>query len=294
MEFESINILVDGNQLKRIESIIQTLARNKPQIILTPFKYGKIGDEILVSFKINQELYQFLIEKLTINGIHVVSQDERTQQYIDSAKAQIKASSSGGMMHWGEKRKPANETKKSIDELIQEGDYAEVIRIARDVSLPKEESDRAKANIDRAIHYAINNAYTEASAKKFEIHKNLNRLITIASDSNLQTLHKIDFMKEAGLLAVNICSQKSDYVPDLISICNNNKLHNLVCVKAAIAFYSVAFSNKEFYKEEIIIARKKLNTRWLLIAINSVEPDLTRIEKESFYALIDFINSSRR
>jgi len=64
-------------------------------------------------------------------------------------------------------------------------------------------------------------------------------------------------------------------------------------VKAAISFYDVVVVNSDLYPEEITIACKKLNTRWLLIAIGSVEADLTESEKESFYLLTDFITANR-
>lgn len=293
MEFEPISALVDGKQLKTIESIIQALAQKIPQLIFTPFKYGKIGDEILVHFKINQEFHQFMIEKLTINGINVVTQDEKTKEYIDSVKTQMKKSGSGGLNHWVSKHKPESKEKKTIEELTEEGDYIEVIKISRTVTLPKEEVDRARLNIDKAILRAINVAFSEAYTKKIDVQKNINRLIMIASDNDLKTLQKTDFLKEAGLLAVKICSQRSDYLTDLIPICNNNKLHHLICVKAAIAFYDIAFKDKDLFTEEIVIAKRKLNTRWLLIAINTVEPDLTPFEKKSFDTLIEFMTANR-
>lgn len=294
MEFESINTLVSEKQLKTMENILETLAQKIPQLTITPIKYGKIGNEILTSFKVNEEHYQFIIEKLTINGIQVVTQDERARQFVDIAKTRIRESGTGNMMHWGNKNKSKNVEKKSIDELSAEGDYAEVIRISRDITLPKEESNRAKLSIDRAIQSAISIAYSEAYSKKIDIHKNLDRLIQIASDGNLNVLQKIEFMKQAGLLAVQICARYTDYVADLISICNNNKLHNIICIRAAITFHDIVFQNKDSFKEEIVIARKKLNTRWLLIAINSVEPELSHLEKASFNALVNFINTNRR
>lgn len=276
-----------------MENIIETLAQKIPHLIVTPIKYGKIGNEFLASFKVNEEHFQFIIEKLTINGIQVISQDERAKQYVDKAKSRIRESGTGNMMHWGNKNKTKIIEKKSIDELSAEGDFAEVIRISRDITLPKEESNRAKLSIDRAVQSAISKAYSEAYSKKIDIHKNLDRLILIASDDNLKVLQKIDFIKQAGSLAVQICLKHTDYVADLIPICNNNKLHNIICVKAAIAFHDIVFRNRDLFKEELVIARKKLNTRWLLIAINSVEPELTPSEKASFNALIDFISANR-
>ena len=293
MEFEAIITLVSEKQQKTMENIINTLTQKIPHLTVTPLKYSKIGNEILVSFKVNKELHQFLIEKLTINGIQVITQDEKTKQYIDTLKERIKGSGTGNMMHWGNKQKPKNTERKSIDELSAEGDYAEVLRISRDITLPKEESNSAKLSIDRAIQSAISIAYSEAYSKRIDIHKNLDRLIQIASDNNLKVLQKIEAIKQAGFLALQICTKHTDYLSDLILICNNNKLHHLICVKAAIAFHDIVFSNKDEFKEEIVIARRKLNTRWLLIAINSVEPELTSSERASFNALIDFITANR-
>jgi len=214
VEFESINTLVSEKQLKTMENIIETLAQKIPQLIVTPIKYGKIGNEILASFKVNEEHYQFIIEKLTINGIQVVTQDERAKQFVDIAKTRIRESGTGNMMHWGNKNKSKNVEKKSIDELSAEGDYAEVIRISRDITLPKEESNRAKLSIDRAIQSAISIAYSEAYSKKidkpwgYEIH-------WVPEDRPyLGKIEHIEAGKERKFLSelIRVCKKKGEII----------------------------------------------------------------------------------
>ncbi|MFA6596321.1 MAG: hypothetical protein WCS69_01250 [Ignavibacteriaceae bacterium] len=291
MEFETVNILVDEKQVKIIKNVVGALIQAKPQLRVTPFKYGTIGDNVLVNFKVDSDHHRFLIDKLASNGIHTINIDLKTKHQFDNAKLKAKTGGTTENYSFGSKSK-TNE-KKTLDQLINEGDYAEVIKISRDVTLPIEEIETAKSTIDATIQRAINNAYSEAEIKKTNIDKNIERLITIASDKNLKAMQKQDFIKQAGLFAIQICLHNNDYVGDLINICNNNMLQSIVNVKAAVSFYDAVIVNSDMYEEEVLIARRRLNTRWLLIAISSVEADLTDGEKESFYKLIDFISANR-
>ncbi|MEI7811931.1 MAG: hypothetical protein WCJ01_05830 [Ignavibacteria bacterium] len=293
MELETINALVNDRQVQTVKDIIDALSDKIPNLVVTQFKYGRIGDDILVSFKIDKDRYKLLVEKLTFNQIRLVTLDEKTKEYVGVALSQAKAGGAGGMMSRGNKPKPKQEEKKTLEQFINEGEYNEVIRISRDVTLPKEEIEKAKSNIDSTIQRAINTSFSEAQTKKFDINRNLERLIHIATDNNLKVLNKIEYIKQAGLYAIDICGSNHDYVSDLINLCNNNTLHSLISVKAAVKFYDVVFADMKSYKKEILIARRNLNTRWLSIAVSSVEADLSAHEKKSFYALIDFISANR-
>jgi len=292
MEFEIVNILTDQKQVKIIKNIIGALIQKNPHLSVSPFKYGTIGDNVLISFRVDKEHHESLIEKLAASGIHTIKLDLKTKHPLDAAKSSANTETNNDKNYRNKSRSKLEE-KMTVDQLIAAGDYAEVIKIARSVTLPKEEIDLAKVSIDSTIQTAINSAYTEAEIKKFDIPSNLEKLINIASDNTLKVMQKLDLIKQAGLFAIQICIHNGDYLSDLINICNNNKLSGIINVKAAISFYDNVILSDDLYEEEILIARRRLNTRWLLIAVSSVEADLTDSEKESFYKLIDFISANR-
>jgi len=293
MEFETISVLIPAKKIKIVTEIVTALSDKIPGLGVTPFKYGRIGDEILVSFKIDKKFYQLVIEKFTFNSIKVVTFDEKTKQYVEDAKSHVKSFGTGGFMLRRDKPKVKEEEKKTLAQLISEGDYLEVIKISKDVTLPKDDIEFAKQNIDFTINKAITSAYTEGHLKKIDVQKNLEKLVKIASDNSLKLMQKYDIIKQAGFYAIEISSQSRDNFSYLIDLCNNNALHNLICAKAAICFYDIAFVDKDMYRDEIINARRKLNVRWLAIALSVVATELTPQEKDSINALIEFISAKR-
>jgi hypothetical protein len=289
MTFETINVLADSKDIKLLKDIVEKITEKLPSMPVPLFQYGKIGDSIVVSFKVEQRFHKLIVEKLIFNKLRVVTFDDKTKQYVDAAKYQSKMSSATASWSTSKVKPAQDEKKKTLDELIEEADYTEIIKISRDINIPKDEAEKARESIDNTILKAITIAYNEAQNKKFDINRNVEKLLKIASDNTLKTLQKMSYLKQAGLYAVEICSKNKDYVGDLINICNNNALHNLVNIKAAVKFGEVILDNKELYKKEILIAKRNLNTRWLLIAFSAVENELSSVERQTFNELIDFI-----
>lgn len=294
MDFDVITAKADKNEIDRIKLIIEKLKEKNPSLVVTPLRFGKIGDDIIVTFKVNSLNHKKLVEKFVVNNVKLLPNDQKTQNIINTVKNDITSSAIKNNRGWDDvKEKNQSGDHKKLHEFINEGNYAEVIRIARTVSLGKDAIEAAKNNIDVTIERAMNNAYNEGISKKYDVDKNIQRLVQIASDNNLKLMHKTDFMKQAGLYAVAICSHNKEYIGDLIKICNNLALHNLITIKAAIKFGETVMVDPETYKEDIQIAIRTLNTRWLQIAYNVVYNDIDEAEKILFNKLIDFINAQR-
>lgn len=295
IDFEVITAKANKNDIERIKLIIERLKEKNPSLSSTPLRFGKIGDDIIVTFKVDNKSYKSVIEKLVVNNIKVLSNSESTQRLIDTVKnSNVSNTAKSSGMGWDDLREKnqAGEHKK-LQEFISEGNYNEVIRISRTVSLGREIVETAKNNIDHTIEKAINSAFNDGLTKKYDIDINIQKLVQIASDNNLKFLHKNDLMKQAGLNAVIIATRNKEYVGELIKMCNNNLLNNLVNIKAAVKFAEIVLPNPESFKEDILIAIRTINTRWLKIAFNVAANELSENEVVLFNKLIDFIDNHR-
>jgi hypothetical protein len=270
------------------------LKEKNPTIVTTPLRFGKIGDNIIVTFKVDNLNYKTLVEKLVVNNVKLLSNDQKTQKIIDDVKTISTSSAIKGSKGWDDvKDKNLAGDEKRLADLINEGNYSEVIKISRTVSLGRDAVESAKNNIDTAIERCISLAYNEGISKKYDAEKNIQKLVQVASDNTLKLMNKIDFMKQAGFNAIAICANNKTCVGELIGICNNSALHNLINIKAAVKYAEIVLGDPETYKEEIAIAVKTLNTRWLQIALNVVLSDIELKETILFDKLIDFINEKR-
>lgn len=294
IDFEVITAKADKNDIEKIKLIIQRLKEKNPSLSSTPLRFGKIGEDIIVTFKIDQGNYKALVEKLIVNNIKVLSNSEKTQNFIDTVKSNIAANASKSGKGWDElKEKSQTLDNKKLHEFINEGNYNEVIRISRTVSLGREAVETAKNNIDHTIERAISLAYNEGINRKYDVDINIQKLVQIASDNNLKILHKIELMKQAGLSAVAICSQNKDYIGELIKICNNISVHNLVNIKAAVKFAQIVLVDPDAFPEDVQIAVRTINTRWLSMAFDVVADELDQGEILLFSKLTTFINEHR-
>ncbi|MGE5679328.1 MAG: hypothetical protein ACM34K_00470, partial [Bacillota bacterium] len=145
MEFITVNAVADSKEVKIIKGIIDTLSEKLPYMIVTPFKFGKLGDNTIVTFKIEKSCHQVLLEKLTYNNIKVLTFDENSKKYVEEAQNYSKGSS---LSKPGSRSGQKSEEKKPLDDIIKEGEYQELIKISRDITLPKDVIDKAKSNID--------------------------------------------------------------------------------------------------------------------------------------------------
>ncbi len=294
MQTETITAKVNKQDIEKIKTIIESFKEKFPKMVITPLRYGKIGDEIVVNFKIEEKFAKIMLEKLVMNKIILLSQSQKTQKVIENIKQDISRSApvkSGG---WSDVRNTNKfSSKPKVDELTSNGNYSDLIKISRTIIYGKNIADAAKENIDPAIENAINQAYSEGLSKKFESDKNIQKLFQIASDNNLKLLQKNDYMKEAGLKAIELATSNKSSANELITIANNTAVHNFVSIKAVVNFASLIFKNPEEYKEDIEIAIRKLNIRWLKLNVASVEKDFSFEDIKLLEDLFEFIQNKR-
>lgn len=298
MDFETVVAVADTKEIPVIKGILQVLREKMPNMMVTPLKFGKIGDRHVVTFKIDKASYKTLVEKLIFNKIKILSLDPKTKEIIKTAQIaanRTPATSIPTAQGWEDIKEmnKTGENKKGLEEYIREGNYIEVIKISKNINYPKDVLDKAKNNINHTVEVAINNAFHGAVSRRFEVDKYLNILLKIASDPMLKSLQKMEYLKDAGLKAVDACAMHKDYYSELVKIANNNALHNVVCIRATIKFAEIILPNQELYKAELDYAVRNLNIRWLAIALGVVQNDLLPAEIAAFDNLLNLVRQMR-
>lgn len=294
MDFETIVALADQKEIKVIKDIIKTLSEKIDHLVVTPLRIGKLGDETVVTFKVDKPHFKFLIEKMTFNNIRILSNDQKVRQVIDSAKAKPAPTVPVESKGWDDIKERPRGLQENLEDCIRDGNYEEVIKISRNIAYGQEVVEKAKKSITETVNIAIEKNYNEAITRKYETGKCVERLIKIASDNNLKMLQKIDLIKQAGINAVDACAINPDYVGELIKMANNTSLHNLVNFKAAVKFAEVVLPEQEKFKQEIDIAVRNLNIRWLSLALDVVMNELESNEITLFENLVSFIKEKRQ
>ena len=297
MNFETISIKIEEKKLDNIRDLIKKIRNKFPDMFVGTLKYGTIGDDILISFKIDGNHYNTMIEKLSINNVKILTIDDKTKKIMEAAKQKVPEITATKHKGWedlkGEKASDADGGLKSIHTLMKDGEYEELIRISRDISHGQHTVESAKNNIGNAVINAIQIAYDQGLLKKYLAQESINRLVKIASDTNLKSLQKIDLIKRAGMTAINLAANYKDFVEELIKLCNNATLHNIINIHAASKFAQIVFQDPEKWEEELDFAVKNVNTRWLSIAYDVVQDDMNQKEIDAFNQLIDYVKEKR-
>jgi len=142
------------------------------------------------------------------------------------------------------------------------------------------------------MNIAIKNLVIYAKEKVGRRKDAIDHLILIATDKELKTFHKSAEMNEAGLAAIQISLTHRNYYDCLISIANNIQLNHIINVKAAIALTQIIMSEAE-KGVELPDVVKKINTRWLKIAFETVRQKLSIDELKQFYDFLEFVEENR-
>lgn len=290
MQIEKIIIICDPKKVEIVKEVVETLKEKIPTLNTSPFRYGKLGEDVVISFNTEKKYHMLLVEKLTFNNLHIISSDPKVKEINERVKDKSTPALSDYEALNYERKVPA---RKNINDFIAGGDYKELIKIAKDYTKPNDVINEAKNNISAAVSNAIKNFYGEGLLRKFETERCIDKLIEISSDKLLRDVHMTEQQKEAGMYAIDLCTRSKKLIGRLINIANNTTVNVLVSVKAAVTFAIYTLDNTLENAEELKRAERELNIRWLSIAVNSVWHDLDNAEREKFDALIHYIKINR-
>lgn len=290
---KSITVLTNEKDLVSIKSILKFLKERYSELLIVQFRAGLIGDNTIISFKVNSEYYPIVLEKLAFNDIQIIMKDKEEANFIENKKEQKRRK----LRAQGWSEISSNKKQITIEELKRfsdEGKIKEIILEAKGgIRSSLEITEKARKLLSATIKIAIKNLINYAEEKLGKRPDAIDQLILIATDKDLKLLRKIDETNEAGLAAIQISLTHQNYYEYLIKIANNTKLNNFMNIKAANSLAELYLSN---YEEEIQLPDviKDINTRWLRIAFESAKKNLSYEEIEKFEHFVEFIEESRR
>ncbi len=295
MDLEKIYIKIKHFQKDSTKNFFNSFKELKPDAIQSALRYEDIGEDIIISFQVDKNDYKYLVEKLEDRGIKIIDLNEKVSLQTKKMEPLTRNSPTVNT----QKQPFAFQVKspgefKRYDDLVEAGNYRELFKISKNVSMGLSVQQAAKARFRPAVDNAIENAYQKGLKGGFDFLSSLKVLMDIASDKILKANSMIDEMRRAGVCAIDICTYKKDNYDELIKIANNSQLLNIINLKAVVKFSDLVMQDRELYKDEIETAVKKLNTRWLYNAHLSSAKDLTHGELGKYERFINFIIHTRK
>jgi hypothetical protein len=289
MMIKHISILVNEKDVEKFKVIFNLIQKRHSDTSLHPPKIGRLGGDCLISLRFEEQLYKTAIETLIYNDIKILLPDEETREIIEGIWERRIQFAINSKVKDDYSKLRSHITAKTVEEMVLLGDYEAILDITKNINTDKAVVELAINNLSDTIGRAIEIAVLEAKNDKALIKRSIKKLIQIVSNKKIKSLNKISLLNRAGIEAIELCAEDWDSVKELINISNNNKLQNIVNVKAAIKFYDIVLSNKTKYKNEFDLAVKNLNIRWLIIVLEIVENNLTEEEISKVQNLIDII-----
>ena len=292
-EIKSITILIKEKDLVPVKAILNFLKEKYPTLSIMKFRTGFIGEDILISFKINNEFYPIVLEKFAYNDIPVIMKDKQVIEFIDEKKLQKKRK----LQTQGWSEISVHKKQISLSELVKLSEAGKIKEIAKEakggIGANIEIVKRAKQLLSVTISNAIQNLkdYSEKIGKKQEV---IDQLILVATDKDLKLFHKQEDMNNAGTTAIEISISHKKYYYNLIHIANNSKLNNIINVKAVITYAKFYNDLTDEEIEKLPDVVKLLNTRWLKIAFETIQQKLTSEEIAVFNHFIDLVEEKRK
>ncbi len=289
---QKIVLKIKDEELVLIKNLLKALKESTKTIDISSFRYGTLGDDNLVSFNVNEDNLDLVVENLLSNGIKILQPDQEKKKNPKILANDITASQ---RYNQDEDRKLASRESPSLqlDHALKNGDYETVIKLSKDFRNGFEVINKAKENIDTAILTAIEKAYNKGLKSRFEVDSSVDILMKVAGDKNLKAFNKVGIQKNAGLKAVSLCSGNIDQTNNLIRICNNSLIPSIICLKATVEFANVIEKFPQKAEEELTVASKNLNIRWLRIALDMTGPELPKEEIDIALKLIEVLQTKQ-
>jgi hypothetical protein len=296
---------MQNTERKKIRLRITPSQKNRLEYLLEKYKYIVRGIETdYIDFEPETNLFNYtlsvgtksyyyiLIETLALNGFKIESNDKKVNDIIDQVANKYR----NDLIKYAQSTtndKKVDKSHNSIEKLIEQGLYKDLIRISKDITYNTETISLAKSTITLSVTNAIVKSIEKAAKHKYETEKTIEQLMSVAADTTLK-MHNCDqLMEQAGIVAIELCTKSQDSLINLIKISNLKNLDYILNVKAASKLGEVIMEDPVKYEYEISKAMRELNTRWLENIFDSVSKRLSPEEIELYNKTIDFIKSKR-
>lgn len=291
-DFQPITVLIEEKELAAVKSILHFLKERYTDFSLQKFKTGKIGDNVIVYFKVNQNHYKRVLEKFAFNEIPVIMKDKKVKDFITEKRElkEKKLKASG----WSELSFRTNSlTVYDLERFASKGKIKEMVQAAKGgVGSNIEIVEKAKYLLSKTIFTAVEKAYQNALNNINNGTESIEQLLQIAADKDLRIFQKNEEMIYAGELAIKISIIDESLFKNLIKIANNNNIEHLVNIKATLRLSKILEHNSNHTLLNECL--KFLNTRWLKIACESVLQKLPPEEIRKFELFVEVIEEKRK
>ncbi len=292
MNQRTLFVNIKKDQISKVEALLKVLKYTVSKINLKDINFNEFQDKTVLSFSFNEDYYATVLERFALNKIEVVVTDDESQKIIDNAQRKLKKKDSVVGLSWG--NSAAKKKSSSIEKLVAKGDFEELIKISRNVREGKEKSERAKSNIEAALKNLIKNSYTSGKNNKYKIEQSFEKLLSISTNSYLRMNNKNEYMKEAGLLAINLAASEPDFHKLLIKMGNKNTLFPEISIKAILKFYNVSLANKSPNSNLVKFAAKSINEQYLKNLYDDHKSKFSKEEKFAFAKFVNFMRDARK
>ena len=295
MELKKVIAKLKPDEVAKFKSVLKVMKYTKAGFVVENLVYKNKVFLVEVSFEVNSESYNAIVEKLSLNQIKLEIKDEESSKIIEGVNQELQRGKNKNVfMGWtGATEKKENTKDYSFEGISNDGNYEELIRITRDVSATKEEVAMAASKIDYAINNALKKAYEPALQDQFYAEGGIRRLLQIAGDPNLTLINKNDFKLKAGLQAINLSVKHKDFNSSLITIANNSKVDNYISVTAAVRLAGILVNNTFLDKKLVDPTVKDLNIKWLTSILGGVKHKFAEKELKDFESMVKYIKKNR-
>ncbi|NOX18200.1 MAG: hypothetical protein GXO87_07955 [Chlorobi bacterium] len=269
MAVEKVVISIKHNEVSKVKNILYNIFTNIPKIDVN---YDEAGDGVELEFRIPSSTFERVLTKFYSNGINVLAINSQTKSILYGLRnSQI--FSKGG-------NSDLNENGEIFETKF--GNYEDVVSAVDKFVNRFGIRDKSKFNmLSKRLSEFIGILKKDGMIKKSKANDNIPILLQIASSEKLKSAYFITVMKEAGNAAIEICSIYPDYVGELIIISNDRRVPNIINLRAASKFAEATLENRDKYKKDITIAKKRINKKWLDNIYDVAGFELTKRENEN-------------
>ncbi len=299
MEYETISILAEKGETGTIISTVKGIQFKNPDLSIGSPRYGQLSNRMIISYRVPKNQHKQIVSLFTMRDLKIITRDEDVLNIISNTRKTIIAEniSSGQTQPLSENDSKIKKPTMGIVELedfAKRGNYQEIIKISKDIiNYGTDMVDRAKNVLSEAVKVSITNAYNSGMMYPSKVDESVDLLLKIASDVNLKSMNKMDILRQAGMLSIDICVKHIKYIDKLISICNFNSIPHIINLKAAVKFSEVVFENKEQFKDDLDIAVRDLNNKWIAICNDVAGRELSAEEVTALNKLLDYVQLKR-
>lgn len=292
MEFKKISIELFEDEAAKLKSFLVSLSDIRNSISVKKMEGGNESKSDFYIFTVEMDALKEFVVKLSRTDLKIITQEEINEKLKSTIKSNA-AYSSATNPDISPAELKALKKVKTIEDFIKNGEYKVLLDIIKDIRLEQNKRNRAETALPAAVKRAIEINYEEGLQSKRRAFISLEELTEICTNSQLKNLRLNHIIENAGYKAIEICINYNDFADELIKIANNIKMPNIISMKAVIKFSEITLRDdrnfKSDFEADIVYAVKNTNLRWLNIAFDSVEEEITNEEKEQFNKFMSFI-----